>query len=137
MVRFIQNLLDMNELISMVYPEKMTFFPFGDAHIVGFLGETVVENWTQPGAPEDAPAITGYQYTGPRSDGGTLMPCDNPGDYGSVVNAIIRSKYTLSEELAIQRHYINSFEGHEAEWQAYNDFCEAAKLLAKSWLGLS
>ena len=127
----------MNEMNSVVYPSKMTFFPFGEGHIVGFLGETVVDNWSQPGAPEDAEPITGFQYTGPREDGGTLMPCDDPKDYGSVVNAIIRSKYSLSEELAIQRHYINSFEGHEQEWADYNDFCEAAKVLAKSWLSLS
>lgn len=121
---------------SATYAEPKTFFPFGENQIIGFLGETVVENWKQPGAPEEAPAITGYQYTGTREDGGTLMPCDNPTDYGSVVNAIIRSKYTESEELAIHRHYVNSYEEHQEEWNEYNQFCEDAKVLAKLWLGI-
>lgn len=126
----------MNGLNTCTYAEKKTFFPFGDNMIVGYLNETVVENWKQEGAPEDAPAITGYQYSGPRSDGGTLMPCENPQDYGCVTNAIIRSKFSESDELAIHRHCVNSIEEHQEEWVEYNQFCEAAKTLAKSWLGL-
>lgn len=126
----------MQQNFTATYAEKKTFFPFGKNQIIGFLNETVVENWVQENAPEGAEPITGYSYTGPRKDGGTLLPCDNPEDYGCVTNAIIRSKYTESEELAIHRHYVNSFEGHEKEWEAYDQFCEASKLLAKEWLGI-
>ena len=55
------------------YAEPKTFFPFGDNKIVAFLNEETVENWKQDNTPEDAPAITGYRYTGPRKDGGTLL----------------------------------------------------------------
>ena len=126
----------MPQNFTAIYAEKKTFFPFGNKQIIGFLNEAVVENWKQDNTPEDAPAITGFSYTGPREDGGTLLPCDDPQDYGCVTNAIIRSRYTESEELAIHRHYVNSFQGHEEEWEEYNQFCEAAKLLAKNWLGL-
>ena len=122
---------------KVIYAEPKTFFPFGDGQIVAFFGEEIVENWQQPGAPEEAKPITGYGYTGPRSDGGTVLPCNDPSDYGSMVNAIIRSKYTESDEMAIHRHYINSYEGHEDEWNEYNAFCESAKVLAKQWLGIS
>lgn len=123
-------------VFTATYAEKKTFFPFGENQIIGFLGETVVPNWIQDNAPEGAEPITGYSYTGPRKDGGTLMPCDNPEDYGSVTNAIIRSKYSESEELAIHRHYVSSFEDYETEWNEYNAFCEAAKVMAKQWLGI-
>ena len=126
----------MNKINSIVYPQKMTFFPFGEGHIVGFLNETVVENWKQPGAPDDAEPITGYQYSGPREDGGTLMPCDDPENYGEVANAIIRSQYPESEEMAIHRHHGNDPEGYAQEWGTYNQFCEHAKELAKQWLGI-
>ena len=126
----------MPQMFQATYAEKKTFFPFGENMIIGFLGETVVENWKQDNAPEDAPAITGYSYTGPRTDGGTLLPCSDPTDYGCVTNAIIRSRYSESEELAIHRHYVNSFQEHESEWLEYNQFCESAKLLAKKWLGI-
>lgn len=118
------------------YAEKKTFFPFGDKQIIGFFGETVVPNWIQDNAPDGAEPITGYSYTGPRKDGGTLLPCDNPEDYGCLTNAIIRSKYTESEEMAIHRHYQNSFEDYQEEWDEYNRFCEDAKALAKKWLGI-
>ena len=126
----------MPQNFTATYAEKKTFFPFGKNQIIGFLNETVVENWVQENAPEGAEPITGYSYTGPRKDGGTLLPCDNPEDYGCVTNAIIRSKYTESEELAIHRHYVSSFEDYETEWNEYNAFCEAAKVMAKQWLGI-
>ena len=119
---------------TVIYPEKKTFFPFGEDMILGFLGETEVPNWKQPGTEEDTPAITGYAYTGPRSDGGTLMPCADPSNYGDVANAIIRSRYSMSEELAIHRHYAGDPENHASEWAEYNAFCESAKTLAKNWL---
>ena len=126
----------MPQNFTATYAEQKTFFPFGKNQIIGFLNETIIENWVQDNAPEGAEPITGYSYKGTRKDGGTLLPCEDPQDYGCVTNAIIRSKYTESEELAIHRHYVNSFEGHEEEWEAYNQFCEAAKLLAKEWLGI-
>lgn len=121
---------------SATYAEKKTFFPFGDSQIIGFLNEEVVTNWKQENTPEDAPAITGYRYTGPRKDGGTLLFCDNPEDYGCVTNAIIRSKYSESEEMAIHRHNQNNAEAYAEEWEQYDLFCESAKALAWKWLGL-
>lgn len=126
----------MKEMMSATYAEKKTFFPFGVNQIVGFLNENVINDWMQPNAPEGAEPITGYQYTGTRTDGGTLLPCEDSQDYGCLTNAIIRSKYSQSEEMAIHRHYANSFEDYQEEWNEYNQFCEQAKLLAKSWLGL-
>ena len=125
------------QMLSATYAEKKTFFPFGDNQIIGFLNEEVVENWKQDNAPEDAPAITGYKYTGPRKDGGTLLPCEDPSDYGDLANAIVRSRYSLSEELAIRRHYQNDIQTYEEEWLEYNQFCEDAKTLAKKWLGIA
>ncbi len=114
----------------------MTFLKFGDEMIIAFLNEEVIENWEQPNAPEGAEPITGYQYSGTREDGGTLLPCEDTTDYGCMVNAIIRSKYSISDEIAIQRHYTNDKEAYEEEWNEYNSFCEAAKVLAKQWLGI-
>lgn len=126
----------MPQTFTATYAEKKTFFPFGDNQIIGFFGEAEVPNWIQDNAPEGAEPITGYSYTGPRKDGGTLLSCDNPEDYGCVTNAIIRSKYSESEEMAIHRHYQNEIETYEQEWLEYNTFCENAKTLAKSWLGI-
>lgn len=119
-----------------VYAEKKTFFPYGEKKIIAFFNEEVVENWKQVNAPEDAPAITGYGYSGPRRDGGTELECQDPGDYGCLTDAIISSRYSKSEEMAIHRHYQNDIEKYEEEWLEYNQFCEGAKALAKKWLGI-
>ncbi len=123
--------------ITVIYAEPKTFFPFGDGMIIGFLDEALVENWKQDNAPEDAAPITGYSYSGTRDDGGTLLPCEDPSDYGCLTNAIIRSRYSQSEELAIHRHYVSSYEDYQDEWNDYNAFCESAKILAKRWLGIA
>jgi hypothetical protein len=124
------------QLFSATYAEPKTFFPFGDNAIVGFFGEEIIENYQQPNAPDGAEPITGYRYTGTRQDGGTLLKCEDPSDYGCLTNAIIRNTYSESEELAIHRHYVNSFEEHQDEWNEYNQVCENAKLFAKKWLGI-
>ena len=53
-----------------------------------------------------------------------------------LTNAIIRSRVSLSDEMAIHRHYQYSFEHYQDEWEDYNQFCEYAKTLAKKWLGV-
>ena len=122
---------------KVTYAQPMTFFPFGEGQIVGFLNQEIVENWKQPNAPEDAAPIEGYSYTGPREDGGTLLPCKDPSDYGCLANAIIRSKFSESDEMAIHRHFVGNKELYADEWNAYNRFCEDAKAKAKQWLGIS
>ena len=47
--------------------------------------------------------------------------------YGSVVTALIRERYTESDELAIQRQRDTKPEA----FQEYNDFCEACKAEAR------
>ena len=126
----------MKEMFTAVYAEPKTFFPYGNGLIIGFLSEAIVENFKQENTPEDAPPITGYAYTGTRKDGGTLLPCENPEDYGCVTDAIICSRYSKSDEMAIHRHYQNDIETYEDEWAEYNAFCEEAKALARKWLGM-
>ena len=124
-------------LFTATYAERKTFFPFGKGQIIAFLNEEEVPNWVQDNAPEGAAPVTGYRYTGERKDGGTVLPCEDSTDYGHVTNAIIRSRYTQSEELAIHRHYVSSFEDYQDEWAEYNGFCEMAKTMAKRWLGIA
>ena len=118
---------------SFIYTERRTFGKFDANNIIGYLEEERVPDFLPEGA--DQPTI-GYKYTGTEKDGGTVMPCNNPTSYPDVTNAIIRSKYSESDEMAIHRHHGNDPEEYAEEWQEYNDFCESAKALAKDWLGI-
>ena len=118
---------------SFIYTEPRTFGKYDENNIIGYLNEEVVPEYLPEGA--ENPTI-GYKYTGPEKDGGTIMPCKDPSDYGLVTNAIIRAKITDSEEQAIQRHYINDPGMYQQEWAEYNETCENAKALAKMWLGI-
>ena len=118
---------------SVIYTRRLTFAKFDAGHIIGYLKEEQVLDYLPEGAEEP---VTGYKYTGTEKDGGTIMPCNDPTSYPEVTNAIIRSKYSESDEMAIHRHYTNDPNEYAEEWQDYNDFCEAAKVLAKDWLGI-
>lgn len=118
---------------SFTYTERRTFGKFDANNIIGYLEEERVPDFLPEGA--DQPTL-GYKYTGTEKDGGTVMPCTDPTSYPEVTNAIIRSKYSESDEMAIHRHHGNDPEDYAEEWQEYNDFCESAKALAKNWLGI-
>ena len=118
---------------SFIYTERRTFGKFDANSIIGYLEEERVPDFLPEGAEQ--PTL-GYKYTGTEKDGGTVMPCTDPTSYPEVTNAIIRSKYSESDEMAIHRHHGNNPEEYAEEWQEYNDFCESAKALAKDWLGI-
>ena len=118
---------------SFIYSERRTFGKFDANNIIGYLEEERVPDFLPEGAEQ--PTL-GYKYTGTEKDGGTVMPCTDPTSYPEVTNAIIRSKYSESDEMAIHRHHGNNPEEYAEEWQEYNDFCESAKALAKDWLGI-
>lgn len=118
---------------SFIYTERRTFGKFDANSIIGYLEEERVTDFLPEGAEQ--PTL-GYKYTGTEKDGGTVMPCTDPTSYPEVTNAIIRSKFSESDEMAIHRHHSNDPEEYAEEWQEYNDFCESAKALAKDWLGI-
>lgn len=118
---------------SFIYTERRTFGKFDANNIIGYLEEERVPDFLPEVA--DQPTI-GYKYTGTEKDGGTVMPCTDPTSYPEVTNAIIRSKFSESDEMAIHRHHGNDPEEYAEEWQEYNEFCESAKALAKDWLGI-
>ena len=121
------------EKYSETYTKPRTFGKYDATHIIGYLHEEIVSDYQPEGAGQP---VAGYRYTGTERDGGTVMPCSNPQDYGQLTNAIIRAKYAESEEMAIHRHHGNDPVAYADEWQQYNQDCEAAKMLAKKWLGI-
>ena len=118
---------------SFIYTERRTFGKYDANNIIGYLEEERVPDFLPEGADQ---TTLGFKYTGTEKDGGTVMPCTDPTSYPEVTNAIIRSKYSESDEMAIHRHHGNAPEEYSEEWQEYNEFCESAKALAKDWLGI-
>ena len=58
----------------------------------------------------------------------------NESAYARLVSAIIRDKYTVDDELALERHARKG--DHAEEIAEHDDFAEAAKNFAKSVLGM-
>lgn len=119
-----------------VYQERRTYLRYDDQHIIGYLNEEVLKDYTPENAPEDAePWPVAYAYTGTETDGGTVMPCTDADDYGELANGIIRSRYSESQELAIQRHAINGdYEEAPQEYEEYDQWCCQAVATAKEWV---
>lgn len=122
-----------------VYQLPRTYQRYDEEHIIGYLNEEVINNYQpeQQSEGEDAPDPwpTAYAYTGTETDGGTVMECRKQTDYGEVANAIIRTRYSESQELAIQRHAINGdYAEAGQEYEDYYAWCQQAVLLAKRWV---
>lgn len=65
---------------------------------------------------------------------GSVVPYEKPkfiASYDELVNSKIRTKYTLSQELAILRQKEEKID----EYKAYYDYCEACKAEAKTEIG--
>ena len=120
------------EKTRFVYGYQQTFTKYDDGHINAFLNEEVVDDFKPV---EDAEPTTGFAYTGTGKDGGTLLECADAGNRDDLINAVIRSKYSQSQEFIILRHHDIDAESYVEEWDEYNDFVESAKSLVDKWLG--
>ena len=129
----------MAELHKAVYREQRSIMKYDDGRAILYPNETVIENYQparEEGAEKDPPTYTAYQYEGEESDGGYIRECADITDLHAVANAIMRTKYELSEELALQRHYQTTPEEYAEKWKEYCDFADAASAKARKWLGI-
>ena len=126
-----------------IYLRPMTFSRYDAKRCLVYLNEEVIENHVPEDAPEDFTPVTAYAYTGTEPDGGTLIEAaDDSRD--SLVNGIIRSRYSQSEEDAIKTHQIELLKNpqglfekaseYEAEWIEFNAVREMAKATVDGWL---
>ena len=126
-----------------IYLRPMTFSRFDSKRCLVYLNEEVIDNHVPEDAPEDFAPITAYAYTGTEADGGTLIDAaDDSRD--SLVNGIIRSRYSQSAEDAIKTHQIELLKNpqsfmekaseYEAEWAEFNEVREMAKATVDGWL---
>lgn len=58
---------------------------------------------------------------------------DERPDYSELIVSFIRERYSLNDELALQRQWDNNAE-KKAEFNEYNDFCDNCKVRAKEVL---
>lgn len=124
-----------------VYPQRRTFLKYDETHIIGYLNEEELTDYiptnNQGGESEETPEPwpVAYAYTGTESDGGTVMHCEQQNDSGELANAIIRTRYSESQEMAIQRHAINGdYQDAGQEYEEYYAWCQKTVQIAKAWL---
>lgn len=124
-----------------IYLRPMTFSRYDAKRCLVYLNEEVIDKHVPEDAPEDFTPVTAYVYTGTEPDGGTLIEAaDDSRD--SLVNGIIRNRYSQSEEDAIKTHQIELLKDasidkaaeYEAEWVEFNAVREMAKATVDGWL---
>lgn len=126
-----------------IYTERKTLVKYDDNRYMAYLNEEVIEGYVPEGREgEDAPEpVTGYTYTGTEPDGGTLIAAADM-SRDSLINGIIRSRYSQTEEDAIKTHQIEVLRDagitksadYEAEWKAFSAFRTAAIATVDRWL---
>ena len=92
---------------------------------------------------QEVEQVPGYEYDGSEKDGSTLIVAENA-DRDSLINGIIRSRYSQTSEDAVKTHRLQLIGGeiteddkkaeYDAEWSAFNDFRESAIATVDSWL---
>lgn len=124
-----------------IYQQRRTYLRYDETHIIGYLNEEVLENYfpadsvSSESEEHNEPWPVAYAYTGTESDGGTVMECTKQENYGELANAIIRSRYSESQEMAIQRHAINGdYQDAGQEYEEYYSWCQQAVQTAKNWI---
>lgn len=124
-----------------IYLERKTFSRYDGGRCLVYLNEEVIENYVPEDAPDGFKPVTAYAYTGTEPDGGTLI--DAPDDSrDTLINGMIRSIYTQSEEDAIKTHQLivltnpdtDKAQEYASEWAKFNVDREYAKSLVDSWL---
>lgn len=124
-----------------IYYRPMTFSRFNDTQCLVYLNEEVIDKYIPEDAPEDFEPVTAYAYTGTETDGGTLIDAaDDSRD--SLINGIIRSHYSQTEEDAVKTHQIirlsdpncDKSDEYASEWAAFNVERENAITVVDSWL---
>lgn len=126
-----------------IYTQPRTFLKYDDSHYIVYLEEEKIESYvpeTADGGTTPDP-VTAYAYSGTEADGGTLIEAKSP-DRDSLINGIIRSRYTQSEEDAVKTHQIELLKDaavekaseYEAEWAEFNAVRDMAKTAVDSWL---
>ena len=90
---------------SATYFNRKTFSRYDDKRVIAYLHEQVIESYTPEDAPEGFAPRTAYTYSGTEADGGTLIDAatDTRDD---LINGIIRSRFTQTEEDAIKTHQL-------------------------------
>ena len=128
------------------YRERRTYEKFDNEHYAVFLNEkeTMVPVTTGMGnKDQEVEQVPGYEYEGSEKDGSTLIVAEDA-DRDSLINGIIRSRYSQTSEDAVKTHRLQLIGGeiseddkkaeYDAEWSAFNDFRESAIATVDSWL---
>ncbi|RKU75652.1 hypothetical protein DW945_22120 [Parabacteroides sp. AM44-16] len=121
-----------------IYTEKKTYSKYDDKHYLIYLNEEVIQDYVPEDNTNDstpADPVTAYAYTGDFPDGGTMIEAEDA-SYDMFVSGLIRKKYTVDAESAIQSNMIVSlsdpkndraidFENEWNEFQEYRLFCKS------------
>jgi hypothetical protein len=119
----------------------MTFSRYNDTQFLVYLNEEVIDKYVPEDAPEDFEPVTAYAYTGTEADGGTLISAaDDSRD--SLINGILRTRYSQTEEDAIKTHQIirlsdpncEKADEYANEWNVFNVEREYAIQVVDTWL---
>lgn len=115
----------------------MNYVRYDGNHYLLYLNEKKIENY-QPDSnmmesESDGETVTAYSYEGSEPDGSIKIKATSAG-YKYFVDGLVRTKYSQSDVEAILCNHGDGNPEHEAEYQAFQEWREQAKDIAKEIL---
>lgn len=116
----------------------MNYVRYDSNHYLLYLHEKKIENY-QPDSnlPEseiEGETVTAYSYEGSEPDGSVKIEATSA-CYNEFVAGLVRTKYSQNDVEAILCNQGDGDPAHEAESQAFQEWREQAKNIAKEILG--
>ena len=126
-----------------IYYKRRKFERYDEKHFIVYLNEKVIPDYTETDdSGNKTKPMVAYEYEGTENDGGTIISCQEA-TRDNFVDALIRCRYSLSQENAIKTHRLQLI-GQEVptplkqdeygnEWAEFNQWREKSKAIVDSW----
>lgn len=120
-----------------IYLVRMNYVRYDGNHYLLYLNEKKIENY-QPDSnimesESDGETVTAYSYEGSEPDGSVKIEATSAG-YNDFVAGLVRTRYSQNDVEAILCNHGDGDTAHEAEYQAFQEWREQAKVIAKEIL---
>lgn len=115
-----------------IFDKQRFVEPYDKTHKIGYINEEHLESYV----PERDPGMNNAETPEPRDVYRYDEIIIESPDFSrnNLVNGLIRSRYSQTEEFAVLRHHALDADTYADEWKEFNEWVDKAKEEVDRWL---